>query len=312
MTNSQAVGSRYRDTSYLTGNRSARFKCFDASKISIPMIRLSAPMSRTASSVERLFMTSCLRSSKRMYTRSAFGLYRISIVDLPFPVKDVNGSGDYNKKIRIVEALVCALLFVLCLSAEAQQPPKTYRIGVLSRRGVPIRDVSDPNADAFREGLRDLGYVEGKNIQLEYRYADGKADRFPQLISELIQLKVDLLVSGTIQAIRAAKQATKTIPIVMVITADPVASGLIDSLAHPGSNITGVTRLIRDLNGKRLELLKETIPRVSRIGLLGDTSAQTTVAAFRDYATAARDLNIETQSIEVRNPASTSKRRSKL
>lgn len=98
----------------------------------------------------------------------------------------------------------------------------------------------------------------------------------------------------------------------MVITADPVASGLIDSLAHPGSNITGVTRLIRDLNGKRLELLKETIPRVSRIGLLGDTSAQTTVAAFRDYATAARDLNIETQSIEVRNPASTSKRRSKL
>ena len=246
-------------------------------------------------------MTSCLRSSKRMYTRSAFGLYRISIVDLPFPVKDVNGSGDYNKKNRIVEVLACALLFALCFSADAQQPPKTYRIGVLSRREAPTPNVSDPNADAFRQGLRDFGYVEGKNIQLEYRYADGKGDRFPQLISDLIQFKVDVLVSGTIQAISAAKQATKTIPIVMVITTDPVATGLVDSLAHPGGNVTGVTRLIRDLSGKRLELLKETIPRLSRIGVLGDTSAQTTVDAFRDYATAAQALNIATLPIEVRN-----------
>jgi putative ABC transport system substrate-binding protein len=202
---------------------------------------------------------------------------------------------------QVVRAILSAILFALCSSAEAQQRAKTYRIGVLSRRGAPTAELSDPNADAFRQGLRDHGYIEGKNIQLEYRYADGKGDRFPQLIADLIQLKVDVLVSGTIQAIRAAKQATKTTPIVMVITADPVATGLIDSLAHPGGNITGVTRLIRDLSGKRLELLKETIPRVLRVGVLGDTSAQTTVTAFRDYATAARALNIEAQFIEVRD-----------
>ena len=198
-------------------------------------------------------------------------------------------------------SLLSAMLVAFCFCAEAQQPAKIYRIGVLSRRGTPTPDVSDPNADAFRRGLRDYGYVEGKNIQVEYRYADGKGDRFPQLIADLIQLKVDVLVSGTIQAIRAAKQATNTIPVVMVITVDPVATGLVNSLAHPGGNITGVTRLIRDLSGKRLELLKETVPRLLRVGVLNDTSAQTAVAAFKDYATAAQALNIEAQSIEIRN-----------
>ena len=202
----------------------------------------------------------------------------------------------------MVGAVLYATLLALCFSAEAQQPGiKTYRIGVLSRRGAPTQESPDPNADAFRQGLREHGYIEGKNVQLEYRYAEGKGDRFPQLIADLIQLNVDILVSGTIQAIRAAKQATKTIPIVMVITADPVATGLIDSLARPGANITGVTRLIRDLSGKRLELLRETVPRVLRVGVLGDMSAETTADAVRDYATAAQALNIEAQSIEVRN-----------
>ena len=126
---------------------------------------------------------------------------------------------------------------------------------------------------AFRQGLRDLGYIEGKNILVEYRYIEGKRDRIPGLVAELVQLKVDVLVSGTLPAIRAAKQATKTIPIVMVTTMDPVATGLVDSLARPGGNITGLTRLTRDLSGKRLELLKEVVPGISRVGVLWDAEA---------------------------------------
>jgi putative ABC transport system substrate-binding protein len=198
---------------------------------------------------------------------------------------------------------LCAMLFALCLSAEAQQTAKIPRIGVLSRRNAPTATNPDPNADAFRQGLRDLGYVEGKNIQFEYRYAGGSGERFPEIVAELVRLKVDVLVSGTIQAIRAAKQATKTIPIVMIIPADPVATGLIDSLARPGGNITGLTRLIRDLSGKRLELLKESVPRLSRVGVLGDSSSQTTSIALKDYETAARGLKIQLQTLQVQNPS---------
>ena len=161
---------------------------------------------------------------------------------------------------KILILLLVTLFLSTVTFANAQQTGKIYRIGVLSRRSAPKPISPDPNADAFRRGLLDLGYVEGKNIQFEYRYADGKGELFPALVAELVQLKVDALVLGTIQAIRAAKQATKTIPIVMIIPGDPVATGLIESLAQPGGNITGVTRLIRDLSGKRLELLKEAVP----------------------------------------------------
>ena len=195
-----------------------------------------------------------------------------------------------------------ATIFALGFVAYAQQPTKMFRVGVLSGRGAPTPPASDPNADAFRQGLRELGYIEGKNIQLEYRYASGKGERFPDLVTELLQLKVDVLVSGTIQAIRAAKQATKTIPIVMITTADPVATALIESLSHPGGNITGLTRLIRDLSGKRLELLKETVPRISRVGVLGDATAQTTAAALKDYETAAGALKLQVQFLEVKSP----------
>ena len=115
-----------------------------------------------------------------------------------------------------------------------------------------------------------MGYVEGKNIVIHFRYAEGKTDRFPSMIAELLQLKVDILVSGTSQAIRVAKQATQTIPIVMAITRDPVADGLINSLARPGGNLTGLTRLTQDLSGKRLDLLKESVPKASRVGVLVD------------------------------------------
>ena len=118
--------------------------------------------------------------------------------------------------------------------------------------------------EAFRQGLRDLGYIEGKNMVIEYRYMKGNDDLTPRLVAELVQLKVDVLVSGVYSAIRVAKQATYTIPIVMVITQDPVKTRLVDSLARPGGNVTGLTSLTRDLSGKRLELLQEVVPGISR------------------------------------------------
>ena len=138
----------------------------------------------------------------------------------------------------------------------------------------------------FRQGLRDLGYIEGKNILVEYRYAEGNRDRMPGIVAELVQLKVDVLFSTQAIVVRAAKEATKTIPIIMAITPDPVATGLVDSFARPGGNITGLTLLTRDLSGKRLELLKEMIPGLSRVGIL--TVAGFT--AFKDYEDAARSL----------------------
>ena len=155
--------------------------------------------------------------------------------------------------------------------------------------------------EAFRQGLRDLGYIEGKNILIEYRYVEGNQDRIPSLVAELVQLKVDVLVSAVYPAIRAAKQATKTIPIVMVITQDPVETGLVDSLARPGGNVTGLTRLTRDLSGKRLELLKEVVPRFTRWSPWRCERISRTTA-FKDYETAARALKIPLQSLEVRGP----------
>jgi putative ABC transport system substrate-binding protein len=184
--------------------------------------------------------------------------------------------------------------------ADAQQPKKIPRIGFVSGSGDTKNP--GPNIESFRQGLRDLGYVEGKNIVVEYRYAEGKLDHIPSIVAELMQLKVDVFISGNLVAIRAAKQATKTIPIVMVTTADPVTAGLIDSLARPGGNITGLSRLNRDLRGKRLELLKEVVPRISRVGVLWDTSSAPELAtAFKDYETAARALKIPIQSLKVRS-----------
>jgi putative ABC transport system substrate-binding protein len=198
------------------------------------------------------------------------------------------------KKAALPSILAAVVLLALGMIAEAQQPGKFPRIGFLSNRVKPTPTSPDLFENAFRQGLRDLGYIEGKSILVEYRYAEGVGDRLPGFAAELVQLKVDVLVSGTVAGIRAAKQATKTIPIVMMITGDPVALGLIDSLAHPGGNITGLTRLTKDLIGKRLELLKEAIPGVSRIGVLGGLTT--------DYESAARALKVQILSLEVRGP----------
>ena len=194
-----------------------------------------------------------------------------------------------------------ALLFALYFPVDAQQPAKIPRIGYVSGTGSS----SDPGpyVEALRQGLRDLGYVEGKSFMIEYRGAEGKVDRIPSLVAELVQLNVDVLVVVTLSSIRAAKQATKTIPIVMV-TGDPVASGIVDSLARPGGNITGLATLSRDLSAKRLELLTEAVPRLSRVGVLWNADEQTSSRDVysKEYETAARALKIGLQSLEVRGP----------
>ena len=194
--------------------------------------------------------------------------------------------------------LAVLIVFALSIPAEAQQSAKIPRIGYLSGTG----DSSNPGpyVTALRQGLRDLGYIDGKNIVIEYRGAEGKLERIPGIVAELVQLKVDVLVVLIPQAIRAAKQATKTIPIVMVTQEDPVAAGLIDSLARPGGNITGLATLQRDLSGKRLELLAEVVPGISRVGVLWNPNIPSMIIGFKEYEAAARGLKIRLQSLEVR------------
>ena len=189
--------------------------------------------------------------------------------------------------------LVSASLFALCVSAQAQQPKKVPRIGFLVNTGPDA-----PNVEPFRKGLRELGYIEGNNIQIEYRYVDA-ADHIPSLVKELLQLKVDVFISGTSPAIRIAKQETSTIPIVMVIQQDPVGLKLVDSFARPNGNVTGLTLLTRDLSGKRLELLKEAIPGVSRVGVLWATPSAPERTSFQEYETAAQTLKTSLLSLEV-------------
>ncbi len=205
-------------------------------------------------------------------------------------------------KRKIGALALCALLFALSLSAQAQQPGKIPRIGFISGRGIPTSATPDPNARAFQQGLRDLGYTEGKNIVLELRYAEGKPDRAASLVSELLRLNVDVLVTPYSAAIDAAKQANKTIPIIIITLGEPVADGLVDSLARPGGNITGLTRLTRDLSGKRLELLKEVVPGISRVGILSDADTRVKTKPFKYYEPAAHALKIQLQPLEVRGP----------
>ena len=193
-------------------------------------------------------------------------------------------------------SVIAFVLVVTATMTEAQQPKKVPRIGYVLGTGQAGRS----NDEAFRRGLRDLGYIVGETILIEYRDSEGNADRIPSLVAELVQLKVDVLVAIPTSAIRAAKQATKTIPIVMITTADPVAAGLVDSLARPGGNITGLTRLSRDLNGKRLELLKEAVPITSRVGVLLQADSTSGGIHLKEYEIAARALKIELQSLPVR------------
>jgi putative ABC transport system substrate-binding protein len=184
--------------------------------------------------------------------------------------------------------------------AEAQQPVKVPRIGYVSGSGDPSKPSG--NVEVFRQGLRDLGYVDGKNIRFEYRSAAGNLDRVPTLVAQLLELNVNVLVGSNLRSIRTAKAQTKIIPIVMIVTFDPVAAGLVDSFARPGGNITGIATLRRELGGKRLELLKELIPGMSQVGLIWDANAPPQFVGIKEYEAAAVALKIRIQSLEVRGP----------
>ena len=202
-----------------------------------------------------------------------------------------------SRRARLYSSALSVMLFVICSVAQAQPANRVPRIGYLARRTAPTTSVPDPSINALRKGLRDLGYIEGKNILVDSRYAEGMEDRLPGLAAELLRLNVDVIVSPTLPGIRAAKQATNTIPIVVVTQEDPVATGLIDSLARPGGNITGLTTLSRELSGKRLEVFKEAVPRLSRVGII--TLADTSSSGFKEYETAVAAQRLQVQSLEV-------------
>jgi putative ABC transport system substrate-binding protein len=202
---------------------------------------------------------------------------------------------------NVMRLTLSAMLFALCLPAEAQQPKKVPRIGYLSALAPASESF---RSEAIRLALRDLGYIEGQNIAIEYRYTQGKQYRLPELAGELVRLKVDLIVvGGGDDSIRAAMNATKTIPIVMVGAGrDPVRAGLVESLARPGGNVTGFTNFSRELGGKRLELLKEAIPKLVRVAVLYDPAIPGTSRDVKeDLPVAARALGLTLQPWEVRD-----------
>ncbi len=198
---------------------------------------------------------------------------------------------------KIICLAVGAILFALCGSVDAQQSKKVSRLGFLS----PTSD--DSRVEAFRQGLRELGYVEGQNIAIEYRWADGKFEQLPDLALELVRLKVDVVVAVVTQASLAVKKATGTIPVVMIGVSDPVGSGLVVGLARPGANITGTSSMTAEIVGKQLELIKETIPKISRVGGLWNPANPVFQAIQRREAeAAARALGVQLQLVEARAP----------
>jgi putative ABC transport system substrate-binding protein len=190
-----------------------------------------------------------------------------------------------------------ALLLALCVSADAQQPGKIFRIGFLDSSTASGSAVL---VDAFRKELSKLGWIEGKNITIEYRFSDRKRERLPELAADLVRLKVDLIVTTGDPVGLAAKRATSTIPIVMANAADPIFAGLIASLARPGGNVTGVTSLGTELNSKRLEILKDAVPNLARVGLLRSTAASSQLHEIRPAAVA---LKLKLEEIETRTDA---------
>ena len=199
-----------------------------------------------------------------------------------------------NKKI-LVSILAVVILASVNL-AEAQQPKKVPRIGILF---VSFPSSTPARYEGFRQGLRELGYVEGKTIVIESRYAEGKVDRLPALLDELVRLKVDVIVTTGPSATRAAKEASVTIPIVMSVDIDPVGSGFVASLARPGGNITGLSSLSSELSGKRLELLKEIVPGLARVTVLGTSTVPGNAQALRDTELAAPAFKVKLQYLDV-------------
>ena len=201
-----------------------------------------------------------------------------------------------TKVIAFLTLLLALTVLCVPLAADAQPAEKVSRVGVIGARPPP-----DVFLSAFRQGLLEKGYIEGRNIVIEYRYVQGVVDRFPALVDELIRLKVDVLVVGGTLAAQFAKAATATVPIVFTLVSDPVGAGLVASLARPGGNATGLSNIISELSGKQLQLLKEAVPKVSRVAVLHNPlNSGRALNTARD---AARALGVELQVLEVRQPA---------
>jgi ABC-type uncharacterized transport system substrate-binding protein len=200
------------------------------------------------------------------------------------------------KKAGLSLILIALALVVVGATAEAQQAKKVARIGYLAAVSA---SANPARIEAFRQGLRELGYVEGKNIVIEYRFADGKNERLPGLAAELVGLKVDVIVSGGPAVSRPAKKATATIPIIMTFDNDPVGNGFVASLARPGGNITGLSALSPEISGKQLELLKEIVPRLSRVAVFGTSTEPGNAQALREVEIAAGTFKVPTQSLDV-------------
>ena len=205
--------------------------------------------------------------------------------------------------LRLLISGLCALLLVFCVSAEAQQSGKIPRVGVLFIGGR-----NQPHLESFKQGLKERGYTEGKNILLDYRYAEGNVDRLPSLAAELVQLKVDVIVTTSGNSARAATRVTRTIPIVLTTGADPVKSGLAESLAKPGGNVTGLSVIEEDLSGKRVEILKETFPKMTRMAYLwnplavsySEAGAPSANPSYVQAKKAAETLGVQLLSYKVR------------
>jgi putative ABC transport system substrate-binding protein len=202
---------------------------------------------------------------------------------------------------RTFMALVSGSLLALPLAGEAQQPRKVPRVGYLSP-GSPSDPLRQRRFEAFRQGLRELGYVEGQNIAIEPRWAEGKYDQYSALAADLVRLKVDVIVAVGGRATQDAQQATRTIPIVMSVVIDPLGSGLVASLARPGGNVTGLTIMASDLVGKQFEVLKEVVPKVSRVALLWNPANPGSAPQLREAEAAARALGVRLQTLEARVP----------
>jgi len=216
----------------------------------------------------------------------------------------LNSSSD-NRKSAIqnrkwVSVFAIAVALTMCgARVEAQQPTKVRRMGYLSGNSLSSEAV---RIDALRQGLRELGYVEGKNMVIEYRFAEGKLDRLAQLVAELVRLKVDVIVTAGTGSTRTANEATSMIPIVMTQDPDPVRNGFVASLARPGGNITGLSTLQPELSGKRLELLKEIVPTLSRVAVLGTSTNPSNAQSLRETELAAEAIAVKLQYLDVRSP----------
>lgn len=216
-----------------------------------------------------------------------------------FPSKSLSGnpkSAIQNRK-WLGLSVIALVLLAASVGLQAQQAGKVYRIGYLRAEKPPEVDI-----EGFRQGLREHGYVEGKNIVVEYRWADGNEERLRSLVAELVRLKVDLIVTSAPAATQAAKDARTTIPIVMVLVADPVTFGFVNSLAHPGGNITGFAFLLPEISGKRLELLKETIPKLSRVAVLWNAANPYKETDLKEVQPVADALKVAVHTFRVREP----------